>query len=364
MKEVTYVFSGGRKTKIEQDLIESKEFYYGVPYLLSENYNVEVIEFTSSNNKFFKFIDLIMTRVFSLPFSTSNVISIKNLRKVYNSKNIVLVNENTAFSVLPLILLTKLSKKINVSIFVMGLYSKNLRFSYIAPIHRLFIKLLIFFMDNVFILGKGELEVAKSFHKNHSKLIFFPFSTDEKFWKGPKLELGNNSDLIFIGNDGNRDPNIIVELSDYFTNLNFEVVSKLSEFNSPKENLNLNKGSWRTGELNDVDIKRIYKKARLSLIPLKQSTQPSGQSVALQSMAVGVPVVITKTNGFWDEDIFIDGHNIFFVNGFKKKDWIEKIKEIYSDINLLTKVSENASQTIEQHYKLSIFNEKLSKYIL
>ena len=48
----------------------------------------------------------------------------------------------------------------------------------------------------------------------------------------------------------------------------------------------------------------VYKKSGLTIIPLKNSYQPSGQSVTLQSMAVGTPVMITKTDGFWDLNSF------------------------------------------------------------
>ena len=41
----------------------------------------------------------------------------------------------------------------------------------------------------------------------------------------------------------------------------------------------------------------------MTIIPLKNSIQPSGQSVALQSMACGTPVVITETFGFWDKKL-------------------------------------------------------------
>ena len=80
-------------------------------------------------------------------------------------------------------------------------------------------------------------------------------------------------------------------------------------------------------------------------------------------MAVGIPVVITKTNGFWDNNIFLDGFNIFFVNGNEKTDWVNKIDEIYADIDFLNNVSENARNTVLQHYGLTKFNEKLTTFI-
>ena len=53
----------------------------------------------------------------------------------------------------------------------------------------------------------------------------------------------------------------------------------------------------------------FYEQSNLSIIPLKNSLQPSGQSVALQSMSMEVPVLMTKTDGFWDHSVFDNNKN-------------------------------------------------------
>ena len=53
--------------------------------------------------------------------------------------------------------------------------------------------------------------------------------------------------------------------------------------------------------IDDLELRNIYQNAKLTIIPLKDSLQPSGQSVALQSIACGTPVIITHTSGFWDK---------------------------------------------------------------
>ena len=83
--------------------------------------------------------------------------------------------------------------------------------------------------------------------------------------------------------------------------------------------------------LTDTELKALYKSSKLTIIPLINSTQPSGQSVALQSMAVGTPVMITKTDGFWDIDEFIDNKDLFFVLGNDVSLWEEKIRKILSN---------------------------------
>ena len=75
----------------------------------------------------------------------------------------------------------------------------------------------------------------------------------------------------------------------------------------------------------DDELKNIYSQAFLSIIPIKNSYQPSGQSVALQSMSMEVPVMITDTIGFWDKETFSHNENIFFIPKNTSKIWIENI---------------------------------------
>ena len=71
----------------------------------------------------------------------------------------------------------------------------------------------------------------------------------------------------------------------------------------------------------------MYKKALITIIPLKDSFQPSGQSVCLQSMCVGTPVLISKTKGVWDTNLFKDQENIYFADN-SISDWSQKIDKI------------------------------------
>jgi glycosyltransferase involved in cell wall biosynthesis len=105
-------------------------------------------------------------------------------------------------------------------------------------------------------------------------------------------------------------------------------------------------------EITDSDLRNLYLEAKLSIIPLKESFQPSGQSVALQSMSLGVPVMITQTSGFWEKEIFINNENIFFIDGFEYKSWVNKINTIFNDDSTIRKISDNAKKTVLENYKL------------
>ncbi len=131
----------------------------------------------------------------------------------------------------------------------------------------------------------------------------------------------------------------------------FVTTNKFTQ-NTTLPNVKIVNGEWGSSDVPDNKLKDIYLSSRLCILPLKETFQPSGQSVSLQSMSLGIPVVISRTKGFWDLQKFIDEENIFFVEINNIESWVSRIKEIYFDTELLKKVSKNAKDTILKNYKL------------
>ena len=104
-----------------------------------------------------------------------------------------------------------------------------------------------------------------------------------------------------------------------------------------------------------MELRDLYRESWITILPLKDSIQPSGQSVALQSLACGTPVVITDTKGFWDRKNFINEKNIFFVKNNNVKEWNKD--------QLYKRMIDNADMLLKEHYNLDMFHEKLSDTI-
>ena len=171
MYEITYVFKNGRKEKFSSEKIEAKELYYGLP-LFENKRNISILEFNEElgNNRFFlKKIERYLSKLLSLPFYFSKILTKENFKVLKNSKNIILVNESVACSLLPFLLYLRLFNKKNVLIFVMGLYSKKINYKILKPFHHLIIKLIESSSDTIFFLGKGELEKARNKRKENKK---------------------------------------------------------------------------------------------------------------------------------------------------------------------------------------------------
>ena len=101
----------------------------------------------------------------------------------------------------------------------------------------------------------------------------------------------------------------------------------------------------------------------MCIIPLVESSQPSGQSVALQSMSLGIPVMISRTSGFWDDKEFFQEKNIIFVEENTPENWVNKIKLILNNDKLLNQISTNSRNLINEKYNLEIFYNNLLLYL-
>ena len=61
-------------------------------------------------------------------------------------------------------------------------------------------------------------------------------------------------------------------------------------------------------------------------------------------MASGTPVIITRTEGFWDKENFIDNMNILFVEKNNIEEWTKKINNLSTNKELFNKLSESSQK--------------------
>ena len=363
-KKITYVFISGRKERILNDKETfAKEFFYGFNYFKDKYEHVKIVEFKEVRTIFNLFYK-ILNKISDLPFYGNYLINKENYKVLKNTDELVLTNQKTAFSILPLLLLVKIRKNINSNVFIMGLFGKKMKYRIKSIFRDMFIYILILSSKKLIFLGKGEYEFAnKKYRKYRNKFELLPFSVDIEFWK-PKEKDYDYKEILFIGNDGMRDYEFLDILIQNLEEYKFNVVSKIFISSFHHENIKLYSGSWGSQEYTDSFIHNLYKNASLTILPLKNSLQPSGQSVALQSIASGTPVLISKTEGFWDPDKFIDNENIYFLESNDLKLWTNRIKEILESPDLRQKVRRKGRKTIEANYNLASFHKDIERIIL
>lgn len=356
---ITYIFNEGRKNIIENPEF-SKEFIYFFDLLNSEFADVNFIELNEDHKSFFnkvlKLLEKVLYKFYKVPFFGNKILDFNNFRRLFNSDHIILSTENIGFSLTLPLYFIKLFKKPKVSIFLMGVSnfvdvdkSKN------------FINRMFHICDNLIFLSIGEKEkISKLFTKHSHKMHYIPFSIDINFWKKDFHPASEKEFILFNGNDQQRDfeflDNLISKLPDY----KFLIIS--NSFETKSQNVKIISTDIRNPKITDKLLRELYSSSYLSLIPLKQTHQPSGQSVAIQSMAMGVPVIITETNGFWDKGLFENCENIFFL-GSDINEWINLINDLKKNKTKQIKISNNARKTIEENYSYIKVYKKFLKIL-
>lgn len=367
-QSITYVFERGRKTKLsERD--SSKEFFYGYHYFLNEYKNVNLIELKGSeykNSNLLFFIDKILVKISNLPFHFSRIEKKKIYKDFINSDIVIFTSERSAMSSLLAYRKIKKKKEINSLVIVMGLFVKPKKTIFQKVFQQFFLKVFLKVFDNIVFLSRSEYDLAKiSYSKFERKFHYLPFSVDTNFWSLDKdIDFSKKDKLLFIGNDGRRDFDKIIEIANKLTQYNFIFVTdKISNQDLKSDNVELIQGHWNLNILTDLQIKEIYSEAKISIIPLKNSLQPSGQSVAQQSMAMGVPVLISKTEGFWDFKNYKNDFNIVFEEDEEINSWVNRIKKLYNDNQKLEEISKNGLNLIKKTNNLKNFYTSLKKIL-
>lgn len=353
--DITYIYSGGRKDKLNK--LEASDFFYGYLELKNKSLNINFIELSDKKTSFF---DRGIIKITKLPIYFFKSLNLKNINILRKSKNLIFINESSYFSFLPLLLVSRKSNSLFLPMGLMNKYNNGNKLT------KYIIYISLKYSNKILFIGNGELEEARNkLPKYLKKYYYLPFAVDEKFWlykDKPKRQVKN---LLFIGNDINRDYDLLYKIASSLKNYHFTIVTEYKSKNFEQlTNVNLLEGNWRNGYLKDAEILDLYHSADLVILPIKESSQPSGQSVTLQAMSTGTPVMITKTSGFWDQKTFEDNKNIFFVEGVTPYDWRIKLNSLLINSNILHNISKNGRKTVEDKFTIEMFLINLSNYLV
>ncbi len=369
--DITYVFGAGRKAKLSSDEDFGKEFFYGYPYFKNENYSMNIIETVGRKRPYIisfliSLLDTVLSKGTKLTFYMTNLLTKNNLLEIYRSRNVVSSNHGIGMTCFPFIKLFKLFKNINFIVINSGLFAMKKSYLIVRILRKIVMTLFLNTVDIIIFTSRSEFNFAKKqYPKFNDKFICQPFCLDLDFWK-PKKEIKNHDKegILFIGSNGHRDFNLVIEIANNLRNIPFTFITKVIKDSDIKsQNVNNILGDWNASYLSDPEIKNFYENSRLVILPINNTLVSSGQSAGLQAASVGTTVLTTRTIGFWDYDKYKDSKNIIFVEGNELDLWVDKINEVYENQSLLNKISSNSIKLVREEYDLNKFNLDLKKYL-
>jgi glycosyltransferase involved in cell wall biosynthesis len=131
------------------------------------------------------------------------------------------------------------------------------------------------------------------------------FGVDDSFWTLPEEGMRREG-VLAVGNDSRRDFLTLVEAAKFLPEIRFTVITRKEKPCILPLNVEWRLGDWKEAPVTDEELRALYQQAACVVVPLEECIQPSGQSVAMQAMMCGAPVVHTKTAGWWGAGVVRD----------------------------------------------------------
>jgi glycosyltransferase involved in cell wall biosynthesis len=206
------------------------------------------------------------------------------------------------------------------------------------------------------LFGEGELtDIVNFYHVPDSRIEVNQFGVDTQFWTPGD----NEGDYVLaVGNDERRDYELLVRVAAKIEEKVIILTRRKINADLPS-NVEILKGGWHEEALTDEKLRDLYRNARLVVIPLIDSPQPSGQSVCLQAMACGKPVVLTQTEGLWSHTMMRSDENVLFVPPGNEKALLNVIKQLVSNSGQRKKIGRCARKTACVEGNISAFAGRL-----
>ena len=159
--------------------------------------------------------------------------------------------------------------------------------------------------------GDGELAQSLALHPSLADRVHVNrFGVDSGWWT-PETSTRAEG-VLAIGNDGNRDWTTLLNAAGSI-DAPVRVFTRHEAPGKLPDNVTWRAADWHRALLSDDDVRRLYREAAVVVVPVRDVPQPSGQSVTLQAMACGRPVVLTRTRGLWAPASLDDGEQVVLV---------------------------------------------------
>jgi glycosyltransferase involved in cell wall biosynthesis len=170
-----------------------------------------------------------------------------------------------------------------------------------------------------------------------------PFGVDETFWTPGPCEPSSPFALA-IGNDRHRDwAALVAAWHPEFPQL--KILTSLPVPGSAA-NIEVVRADWRHQHLSDAQIRNLVRQALFVILPLRQTVQPSGQSVCLQAMSCAKAVILSSILGLWDRQALRHEETCLLVPPSDAGALTLAVRRLLGDESLRRNIGEAARQEI------------------
>lgn len=110
-------------------------------------------------------------------------------------------------------------------------------------------------------------------------------------------------------------------------------------------------------------VRSLYQRSLMSVVPCKERYRSSGQMVVLESAAAGLPIVASKIHGLTTAFNFQDEKEIIYSAPNNSNSMRKSIEYLLKNKKLAITLGQNASKKAKKFYTTKIMAKRLAKYI-
>lgn len=372
---ILFVHAGGRRERLARlDAGETmpREFFYGYTELRDHGFEIDLAETSDGENqprswryRWTERKDKKRRTLTSMPHCERLLLPLSKRLQDYD--HIIAGNEYVALGLLDLV--KRHAPTTPFVFFVMGMLSKALaslptgREAALARYRGLLKQ-----ASAALFLGAGEQKAFEGWLPDYrDKMRFSSFGVDTGFWTpGDRQSLPRaDAPVLFVGNDAHRDIDLLIDLATAMPDIRFLALTSLIKDQYVPTNLEVIKSNWKHGLLSDEEVRAHYWRARAVVLPIKTTFQPSGQSVALQAMACGCPVVISAFDGFWEPklDGCCDDSGLLRVQPSDVESFASTLRNLIDDPAKADAIGRHGRRMVEERYTLRRFGDRLASFL-
>jgi len=197
--------------------------------------------------------------------------------------------------------------------------------------------------------GLRELGLAERVH-------VVPFGVDADFWAPGDVE--PTREVLAIGNDGHRDWETLVAAAPYIS-APIRIFTRHAPPETLPSNVTWERADWYSQVLTDEEVRDLYRRAAVVVVPTKDVPQPSGQSVTLQAMASARPVVLSRTRGLWAPAELRDGENLVLVPPADPRELAHSVRLLLDDRPRADAIGRSARESVLAGATIEGYAERL-----
>lgn len=362
MDKVVYVFRRKRTERLHlhKQGLGPDEMLYGMNHIADQHFAVDFIEGDSGVPTWTKkLVKRLERSLFADPVGMGFALDmvLENLSRLQQADAIVTTVDSCG---LPVALLKRVGIIKGSLIYISQGLSDRVELLVHRPLlHRLykaFYSWLLLSCQSLLTLGTGAAEhLMMTLNLRGKQVQVLPFGVDKEFWRpaDPGTPVGDY--ILSVGSDPARDYDTLIQA---IGDRKLKIVTRLP-VNIPDRFKQIEVQT----DISDIELRALYQGARFVVTPLKDVTQPSGQSATLQAMACGKAVIVTRTRGLWEPHIIKHFESVYLVPPGDAKSLDQAIQELDESPALVEKLSRAALSLVRNRYNSIRFGSSLQAII-